>query len=50
MAARIELDEEDRYDRGHMYYDMLNAEEKARLYHNIAGSLGKCEEQIIKEL
>jgi catalase len=49
MAARIELDEEDHYDQARMYYNMLDREEKERLYHNIAGSLGKCSEQVIKD-
>ena len=49
MAARIELDEEDHFDQARMYYDMLNDDEKKRLYHNIAGSLGKCSEVVIKD-
>ncbi|HEY9767673.1 MAG TPA: catalase-related domain-containing protein [Coleofasciculaceae cyanobacterium] len=28
---------------------MLNDDEKKRLYHNIAGSLGKCSEVVIKD-
>ncbi len=49
MAARIELNEEDHYDQARMYYDMLNDDEKKRLYHNIAGSLGKCSEVVIED-
>ncbi len=49
MAARIELDEEDHYDQARMYYDMLDRGEKERLYGNIAGSLGKCSEEVIKD-
>jgi len=32
-----------------MYYDMLNNDEKKRLYNNIAGSLGKAREVVIKD-
>ncbi len=32
-----------------MYYDMLDDGEKERLYNNIAGSLGKCSEEVIKD-
>ena len=49
MAARIELDTEDSYDRARMYYDMFNDDEKQRLYHKIIGSLGKCSEVVIKD-
>ncbi|MEL6581962.1 MAG: catalase, partial [Cyanobacteria bacterium J06621_12] len=49
MAARIELDDDDHYDQARMYYDMLNNEEKERLYQNIAGSLGKTSPEVIKD-
>jgi catalase len=49
MAARIELDENDHYDQARMYYNMLDDGEKERLYKNIAGSLGKCSEEVIKD-
>ena len=49
MADRIELDAEDHYDQARMYYDILNDQEKERLYNNIAGSLGKCAKQVIKD-
>ena len=49
MAARIELDAEDHYDQARMYYDMLNDDERKRLYHNIAGSLGKCSKEVIED-
>jgi len=47
MADRIELDEEDHYDQAKMFYNMLDAGEKDRLYSNIAGSLGKCTPDVI---
>lgn len=46
MAGRIELDENDYFDQAKMYFEMLSADEKDRLAHNIAGSLGKCAEEI----
>ncbi|MEO0457343.1 MAG: catalase [Cyanobacteria bacterium P01_A01_bin.114] len=48
MADRIELDENDHADQARMFYQMLSEEEKKRLVHNIAGSLGKCMEVIQK--
>ncbi len=42
MADRLALDEEDYYDQAQMFYEMLQPDEKDRLVHNIAGSLGKC--------
>ncbi|MEM8807519.1 MAG: catalase [Cyanobacteria bacterium P01_G01_bin.38] len=48
LADRIELDENDHADQARMFYQMLSEEEKQRLVHNIAGSLGKCMEAIQK--
>lgn len=46
LADRIELDEPDHFDQPRMFYNMLDAGEKERLIHNIAGSLGRCMQQI----
>lgn len=49
MKGRIELDEEDHYDQARMYYDILNDDEKERLYNNIAGTLGKASQEVITD-
>ncbi len=49
MKGRIELDREDHYDQARMFYDILNDDEKKRLYNNIAGSLGKASQEVIQD-
>ena len=49
VAGRIELDEPDHFDQAKMYYNMLDEGEKERLYQNIAGSLGLCSEEVIRD-
>ncbi|MDY7020647.1 MAG: catalase [Cyanobacteriota bacterium] len=49
MADRIELDEKDYTDQARMFYHSLSEDEKGRLVHTIAGSLGKCMDAIQKQ-
>lgn len=46
MVGRTELNDNDDFDQAKMYFDMLDEGERDRLAHNIAGSLGKCNDNI----